>query len=85
MVQRVFFGKVTNDKNKVLVDLSWREIGLMIPLIILMVHMGVFPKPILHRSEGVVKAIQERVMHQAGGTVEHADAKTPSEAPKAEH
>lgn len=85
MVQRVFFGKVTNDKNKVLVDLSWREIGLMIPLIILMVYMGVFPKPILHRSEGVVKAIQERVMHQAGGTVEHADAKTPSEAPKAEH
>lgn len=85
MVQRVFFGKVTNEKNKTLVDLSWREIGLMIPLIILMVYMGVFPKPILHRSEGVVKAIQERVMHQAGGTVEHADAKTPSEAPKAEH
>ena len=27
MVQRVFFGKVTNDKNKKLVDLSWREIG----------------------------------------------------------
>ncbi|HQZ96821.1 MAG TPA: NADH-quinone oxidoreductase subunit M [Pyrinomonadaceae bacterium] len=85
MVQRVFFGKVTNEKNKTLADLSWREIGLMIPLIILMVYMGVFPKPILHRSESVVKAIQERVMHQAGGTIEHADAKTPSEAPKAEH
>ena len=32
MVQRVFFGKVTNAKNKNLNDLSWREIGLIAPL-----------------------------------------------------
>lgn len=69
MVQRVFFGKVTNDKNKMLADLSWREIGLMVPLLFLMVYMGVYPKPFLARSEGSVKAIQERVMHQAGGTI----------------
>lgn len=69
MVQRVFFGKVTNEKNKTLADLSWREIGLMIPLIALMVYMGVFPKPFLNRSDEAIKAIQERVMHQAGGTV----------------
>jgi len=69
MVQRVFFGKVTNEKNKTLSDLSWREIGLMIPLLFLMVYMGVFPKPVLNRSQESVKAIQERVMHQAGGTV----------------
>ena len=72
MVQRVFFGKVTNDKNKTLLDLSWREIGLMIPLLFLMVYMGVFPKPILQRSQESVKAIQERVVHQAGGTVAEA-------------
>ncbi len=72
MVQRVFFGKVTNQKNKTLADLSWREIGLMVPLLILMVFMGVFPKPILDRSERVIKALQERVMHQAGGTIAEA-------------
>jgi NADH-quinone oxidoreductase subunit M len=77
MVQRVFFGKVTVDKNKGLADLSWREIGLMIPLLILMVYMGVFPKPFLARSESAIKAIQERVMQQAGGTVDHAEAKPP--------
>ena len=33
MVQRVFFGKVTNAKNRVLADLSWREIGMMVPLL----------------------------------------------------
>jgi NADH-quinone oxidoreductase subunit M len=69
MVQRVFFGKVTNAKNKGLTDLSWREIGLMIPLLALMIYMGVYPKPFLNRSDESVKAIQERVMHQAGGTI----------------
>jgi NADH-quinone oxidoreductase subunit M len=69
MAQRVFFGKVTNEKNKSLADLSWREIGIMVPLLALMVYMGVFPKPFLKRTDDVVKAIQERVMHQAGGTV----------------
>jgi NADH-quinone oxidoreductase subunit M len=69
MVQRVFFGKVTNEKNRSLSDLSWREIGLIAPLLFLMVYMGVYPKPFLDRSEESVKAIQERVVHQAGGTV----------------
>jgi NADH-quinone oxidoreductase subunit M len=69
MVQRVFFGKVTNEKNASLADLNWREIGLMIPLLILMVYMGVFPKPFLKRTETQVKAIEERVMHRAGGEI----------------
>jgi NADH-quinone oxidoreductase subunit M len=73
MVQRVFFGKVTNDKNKKLADLSWREIGLMIPLLFLMVYMGVYPKPFLARSEESIKAIHLRVMGQAGGSVDNVD------------
>lgn len=80
MVQRVFFGKVTNPKNKNLKDLSWRELGLIAPLLVLMVFMGVFPKPFLDRSRKSVVAIQERVMGQAGGTIEKT-----ANAPKAEH
>ncbi|HEV8593137.1 MAG TPA: NADH-quinone oxidoreductase subunit M, partial [Pyrinomonadaceae bacterium] len=72
MIQRVFFGKVTNAKNKSLADLSWREIGLITPLLLLMVFMGVYPRPFLDTSKDAVMAIQERVMKQAGGTVEHA-------------
>jgi NADH-quinone oxidoreductase subunit M len=78
MVQRVFFGKVTNDKNKTLADLSWREIGLITPLLILMVYMGVFPKPFLKRSDDAIKAIQERVLHQAGGAIEKTELKPPA-------
>lgn len=70
MIQRVFFGKVTNEKNRGLTDLTPREIGLMIPLLFLMVFMGVYPRPFLDRSRDAVVAIQERVVKQAGGTVE---------------
>ncbi len=74
MIQRVFFGKITNDKNRTLKDLSWRELGLIAPLLFLMVYMGVYPKPFLDRSREAVMSIHERVVKQAGGTVEHAEA-----------
>ena len=69
MVQRVFFGKVTNPKNKNLTDLSWREIGLITPLLFLMVYMGVYPAPFLNRSKESVIAIEQRLNNQAGGTI----------------
>ena len=73
MIQRVFFGKVTNDKNRSLKDLSYREIGLMVPLLFLMVFMGVYPRPFLDATHSAVTEIQKRVMHQAGGEVADAD------------
>ncbi len=73
MVQRVFFGKVTNEKNRALADLSWREIGIMVPLLVLMVYMGVYPKPFLKRMDEPVRALQQRMMHPAGGTIAEAD------------
>src|SRR6185369_13132177 len=79
MVQRVFFGKVTNDKNRSLADLSWREIGIMVPLLFLMVYMGVYPKPFLSRSQDSVKAIQGWVIRRAGGSVKKTEVKTPDD------
>jgi NADH-quinone oxidoreductase subunit M len=77
MVQRVFFGKITNTKNRGLADLSLREIGLMVPLLILMVFMGVYPRPFLNRSDASIKEIQERVVGRAGGTI--AETQEPGE------
>ncbi|HSK74436.1 MAG TPA: NADH-quinone oxidoreductase subunit M [Pyrinomonadaceae bacterium] len=86
MVQRVFFGKVTNPKNRGLMDLSYREIGLMLPLLFLMVFMGVYPKPFLDRSRETIAAIQERVVGGVkGGTIEHAGAKPKVQTPQAAH
>ncbi|HEX8289974.1 MAG TPA: NADH-quinone oxidoreductase subunit M [Pyrinomonadaceae bacterium] len=73
MVQRVFFGKLTNPKNRGLKDLSWRELGLIAPLLFLMVYMGVYPKPFLDRSRESVAVIEQRLMHRAGGTIEKAE------------
>lgn len=85
MIQRVFFGKLTNEKNRSLTDLNWREIGLIAPLLFLMVYMGVYPKPFLDRSRETIVAIQERVMHRAGGDVEHAATVTAEDKAKSSH
>lgn len=75
MMQRVLFGKVTNPNNKRLTDLSWREIGLIAPLVILMVFMGVYPAPFLNRSRESVVVIEERLTNRTNGgaAVEHAE------------
>ena len=74
MIQRVFFGKITNPNNRGLRDLSWREIGLIAPLLFLMVYMGVYPRPFLEASKSSVLAIQERVtQRQSGGSIEQAE------------
>ncbi len=74
MVQRVFFGKVTSAKNKTLKDLSWREIGLIAPLVFLMVFMGVYPRPFLDVSKDSIAAIRERILHRpAGGKIEKTE------------
>lgn len=61
MLQRVVFGKVTNSANATLLDLNAREIGLLLPLLILMLVMGVFPRPFLDRSKASVEAVRSRV------------------------
>lgn len=61
MLQRVLFGKVTNPENAQLTDLNARELGLLIPLLVLMVFMGVFPRPFLDRSRASVEATRARV------------------------
>jgi NADH-quinone oxidoreductase subunit M len=77
MIQRVFFGKITNAKNRGLADLTPREIGLLAPLLFLMVFMGVYPRPFLDRTRESVVAIEQRLMHRAGGTVETTEVKVP--------
>ena len=67
MLQRVVFGKITNPKNAQLKDLNAREIGLLLPLLVLMFFMGVFPRPFLDRSKASIEAVRNRIVGQAGG------------------
>jgi NADH-quinone oxidoreductase subunit M len=44
MFQRVMFGAITHEENRALKDLNLREIVTLVPIIIMIVWMGVFPK-----------------------------------------
>lgn len=61
MYQRVFYGDVTKDENKKLLDLNWREKIIMIPLILLIFWIGIYPKPFFDRMEPAVKKIIHQV------------------------
>jgi len=47
LYQRVFFGTVTNPKNEKLHDLTPREVATFVPLIIMALWIGLYPKPFL--------------------------------------
>ena len=55
MYQRVMFGPVTNEENKKLLDLNARETGLLIPLVIFMVWIGIRPIDFTKYSENWVE------------------------------
>ena len=42
-----FFGEVKNEKNKILKDLTKQELFALVPLSIIVIWLGVYPKPIL--------------------------------------
>lgn len=74
MLQRVIFGKITNPENASLRDLNRREFGLLLPLLVLMVVMGVYPRPFLDRSREAVEAVRVRVaMPPSGGSFATSD------------
>lgn len=70
MVQRVFFGELSNEKNRHLTDLSWRERCAILPLLLLMLWMGVYPDPILARVRPTLEMLKTFVEVKAG-RIEH--------------
>ena len=61
MLQRVVFGPVANPANAGLKDLNARELGLLLPLLVLMLFMGVYPRVFLDRSQASVDQVRTRV------------------------
>ena len=61
LYQRMFFGNITNPKNEDLPDLKGREWAYMVPLMILALWIGVYPKPFLEYIEKPVNTIVKQV------------------------
>jgi NADH-quinone oxidoreductase subunit M len=51
MYRRVIFGPLANTANEKLHDLNMRELVLLAPILVLIVLMGVYPRPFLQRIE----------------------------------
>ena len=45
MFQKMFLGPVDKEENKKLLDLNWREIATLAPLLVLIFWIGLYPKP----------------------------------------
>ncbi|HYY56432.1 MAG TPA: NADH-quinone oxidoreductase subunit M [Pyrinomonadaceae bacterium] len=81
MLQRVVFGRIRNKENAHLSDLSAREFALLAPLLILMLFMGVYPRPFLDRSRDAVATVRARLAAPRAETpapAEASNARTPS-------
>jgi NADH-quinone oxidoreductase subunit M len=61
LYQRMFFGTIDNPKNEKLTDLNGREWAYMIPLILLSLWIGCYPKPFMAFIEKPVDAIVRQV------------------------
>jgi NADH-quinone oxidoreductase subunit M len=70
MFQRVMYGPVTRPENENLPDLNVREKWCLVPIIVLIFWLGLYPKPFLKASEPAVQHIVERV--EEARTVETA-------------
>ncbi len=70
LYQRMFFGTIDNPKNEKLSDMNAREWAYMIPLVIMSLWIGVYPKPFLEFIQRPVNAVvkQIRPNYQIPGT-----------------
>jgi len=73
--QQVFFGTVDNPENRSLKDLNVREIAVLVPVVLFIVWIGVYPATFLDKtaaaSRKIVRTVEEA---RSGAPVRTADA-----------
>ena len=57
LVQRVFFGPITNEENRFIPDIAWNEVAAMVPLVVLMVWIGLYPNVFLRKMSPSVQQL----------------------------
>jgi NADH-quinone oxidoreductase subunit M len=67
--KKAFFGTVTKEENRTLKDVNATELVALIPLVIVAIWLGVYPKPVLEPINNSVKAVVQ-LMHDKAQTVE---------------
>ncbi len=55
--KKSFFGPITNEANKTLKDLDRKETWSLVPLVLIVIWLGIYPKPVLEPIDNSVKAM----------------------------
>ncbi len=61
LFQRMMFGALDNPENQKLSDMNTREISYMVPLVVFMFWIGLYPKPFIQMMEPAVDKIVQRL------------------------
>jgi NADH-quinone oxidoreductase subunit M len=75
--QRVFFGPVTNAENRSMKDLSVREWAVLIPVVLLIIWLGVYPKTFLDKSAVAARTAVHRMEEARRGVAIPAAIRLP--------
>jgi NADH-quinone oxidoreductase subunit M len=60
-LQRIIYNPLDKTDNEHLTDLNWREIGLLVPVLVAILWLGLYPKPVLARMEAATTAFVRTV------------------------
>jgi len=75
MYKRVMYGQITKAENQGLKDMTGREYAYLLPIVLFIVWIGVYPKPFLKTMDASVDHLLEMVNPQ---TTAHLDGAKPS-------
>jgi NADH-quinone oxidoreductase subunit M len=64
MCKRVMYGDITKDENKELKDMTTREYAYLVPILVFIVWIGVYPKPFLDKMDASVDHLLQVVNYQ---------------------
>jgi NADH-quinone oxidoreductase subunit M len=83
MFQRVMFGKITREENRNLKDLSLREFFVLLPIIIMIFVIGIYPDPFLKKMSVSVDQFNARMAAgSASGIIRVERPRLPAELAK---
>jgi NADH-quinone oxidoreductase subunit M len=64
MYKRVMYGNITKDENRNLKDMTGREMAYLLPIIVFIVWIGVYPMPFLNKMDASVEHLLQVVNNQ---------------------
>ena len=65
MYQRVIFGEITHEENRALPDLSPREWAMLVPVVVFIVWIGVYPMTFTGKTEATLEALIAQVQSKS--------------------